>query len=164
MLERAEQLAAVLRSQPLERVLCHTDLHAWNILHGPQCGLHIIDWDDPLLAPKERDLMFIGGGVGGIWNTPREEALFYQGYGLTDINLIALAYYRYERILVDVVEYSQQLLPETSKTSGIFPVRETFMVSQADRERGLHQFTAAFMPGHVVGIAFQTDQRLKEAV
>jgi spectinomycin phosphotransferase len=130
-----------------EWVLC--DLHAWNILHGSPGGLQIIDWDDPILAPKERDLMFIGGGVGGIWNTPGEEALFYQGYGAPDLNLTALAYYRFERILVDVVEYSQQLL---STTTGF-----------ADRERGLRQFTAAFLPNDVVAIAFQTDQRLKVA-
>jgi spectinomycin phosphotransferase len=167
MIERAESLAESLRTpgKPAptaesegpkgapkvleqERVLCHSDLHAWNILHSPQGGLHIIDWDEPILAPKERDLMFIGGGVGGIWNTPREEALFYRGYGETDIDLTALAYYRFERILVDVVEYSRQLL----SASG----------ASADREIGLRQFTAAFLPGHVVAMAYRTDQRLKE--
>jgi spectinomycin phosphotransferase len=148
MIERAESLAETLKVSGQERVLCHSDLHAWNVLHRPQGGLKIIDWDEPLMAPKERDLMFFGGGVGGIWNTRREEALFYRGYGETDINLSALAYYRYERILVDVVEYSRQLL----YTSGDSP----------DRQRGLRQFTAAFLPGHVVEMAWRTDERLKE--
>jgi spectinomycin phosphotransferase len=118
MLERADSLATDFRSLPLDcqgrqdfgslGVVCHTDLHAWNVLHSSS-GLYIIDWDAPLLAPRERDLMFFGGGVGGIWNTPREEALFYQGYGRVDIDLTALTYYRYERILVDVAEYCGQL-------------------------------------------------------
>ena len=30
--------------------------------------------------PKERDLMFIGGGVANVWNKPHEETLFYKGY------------------------------------------------------------------------------------
>ena len=42
--------------------------------------------------------MFIGDGVGGIWNSAPEEALFYQGYGQTEIHPAALAYYRFERI------------------------------------------------------------------
>ncbi len=28
-------------------------------------ALYIVDWDNPILAPKERDLMFIGGGQMG---------------------------------------------------------------------------------------------------
>lgn len=153
MTARAEQLAQALRSRPPSRlaqwVLCHADLHAWNLLHGPREGLYIIDWDNPILAPKERDLMFIGAGVGGIWNTPREAALFYQGYGGTEIDLTVLTYYRYERILEDVAEFSEQILSTTGET--------------VDRQRGLQQFSAAFLPNDVVEIAFQTDRRLKEA-
>ena len=168
MLERAESLATDFRGQATDfrslacpgwqargdfgslgkQVLCHTDLHAWNVLHSP-AGLYIIDWDEPILAPRERDLMFIGGGVGGIWNTRREEALFYQGYGKVDIDLAVLAYYRFERILVDVAEYCGQLLNTRA--------------GAADRERGLRQFTAAFQPDHVVEIAFRTDRRRAEA-
>jgi spectinomycin phosphotransferase len=87
------------RSRPLEPVLCHSDIHAGNLLLTSDGDLYIVDWDNPILALKERDLMFIGGGVAGIWNKAREEALFYQGYGSSDINLIALTYYRYERII-----------------------------------------------------------------
>jgi spectinomycin phosphotransferase len=139
VIERAEALGKVFPSRPLERVLCHTDIHAGNILLEANGGLHMIDWDDPMLAPKERDLMFIGGGVGGTWNTPREEALFYQGYGGKDIHPDILGYYRCERIVIDVVEYSRQLL---SKSEG-----------GADRERGLEKFSSMFLPGQVLEIA-----------
>jgi spectinomycin phosphotransferase len=41
-----------------------------------------VDWDHPNLAPKERDLMFIGGAQGFIGHAPQEEeTLFYLGYG-----------------------------------------------------------------------------------
>jgi spectinomycin phosphotransferase len=97
---RAERLAAVLLSRSPEFVLCHSDLHAGNILIDANGALYIVDWDNPILALKERDLMFIGGGQFGARRTPREEeTLFYQGYGQTQTDPIALAYYRYERIV-----------------------------------------------------------------
>jgi spectinomycin phosphotransferase len=40
--------------------------HAGNVVVGADNELTIVDWDEPILAPKERDLMFIGGGVDGI--------------------------------------------------------------------------------------------------
>lgn len=145
VMERAEELANILQSQSLERVLCHSDIHAGNLLLEANGALHMIDWDDPILAPKERDLMFIGGGTGGIWNTAREEAMFYQGYGGKDINLTALTYYRYERIVTDIAEFSQQIL--TAKEGG------------ADRERSLQKFNSIFLPNQVLEIAYQTDQK-----
>jgi hypothetical protein len=50
-------------------------------------------WDDVLPAPKESDLMFIGGGIDEIWKMEREVDVFYEGYGTTELNLAALAYY-----------------------------------------------------------------------
>ncbi len=147
IIERAEEIRMALQPQPLNQVLCHSDLHAGNLLLEESGDLHIIDWDDPIIAPKERDLMFIGGGIGGIWNTPREEALFYQGYGQKDINLAALTYYRYERIVTDIGEFSQLIL---SSTEG-----------GADRERSLQKFKNIFLPDQLLEIACQTDQILK---
>jgi spectinomycin phosphotransferase len=115
LVARTEELASGLRSKPLEFVLCHTDIHGGNILISDTDGFHvvIVDWDNPLLAPKERDLMFIGGGIDEIWKGEREEALFYEGYGKTEIDLAALAYYRYERIIEDLAVIGEQLLLTT---------------------------------------------------
>ncbi len=97
ILTRAGQLAKELIQQPPVSCLCHGDIHAGNILIDTTNSLYIVDWDTLVFAPKERDLMFIGGGVGGAWRTDHEIEWFYQGYGQTDINLIALSYYRFER-------------------------------------------------------------------
>jgi spectinomycin phosphotransferase len=60
---RAEQLAARLQTRSLEYVLCHADIHAWNLLIDANATLYIVDWDTLILAPKERDLMFVGAGL-----------------------------------------------------------------------------------------------------
>jgi len=122
--------------------LCHSDLHAGNVLVGDNDRISIVDWDTLILAPKERDLMFIGGGVGHVWNQPQEEALFYEGYGLKDIDLVALAYYRYERIAKDVLEFRDQMFDATA--------------SAEDREEGLRQMQSQFLPGDVVAIAHRS--------
>lgn len=146
LVERAEQLASELQSKPLELVLCHTDIHGGNILIGDNDELYIVDWDNPILAPKERDLLFIGGGIDEIWKSEREEALFYEGYGKTEINLVALAYYRYERIIQDLAVIGEQLL--LTDEGG------------TDRERSYGWFTSNFEPGQTIEIAQKTDRLL----
>ena len=110
LVQRTEQLAAELHSKSLELVLCHSDVHARNMLITADDQLFIVDWDNPILAPKERDLMFIGGGIDNIWKSERDQALFYEGYGRPDIDLSARAYYRYERVIQDLADYGAQVL------------------------------------------------------
>jgi spectinomycin phosphotransferase len=142
LIERAEQLASELQSKPLELVLCHTDIHGGNILISNTGELYIVDWDDPILAPKERDLMFIGGGIDEIWKSEREIAMFFEGYGKTEINISALAYYRYERVIEDLVVICEQLL--LTDEGG------------TDRERSLGWFRSNFEPGSTIEIAEKT--------
>ena len=142
LVERAERLASELQSNPPELALCHSDIHGGNILISNAGELYIVDWDDPILAPKERDLMFVGGGIDSIWKSKREEAVFYEGYGKTEINLVALAYHRYERIIEDLVVICEQLL--STDEGG------------ADRERSLGWFRSNFEPGSTIEIADQT--------
>lgn len=147
IIRRAEDLAAILQTQTREHVLCHTDIHMGNLLLGDNRKLYIVDWDQPILAPKEQDLMFIAGGVGGMQNTPeQEEAWFYAGYGQSAVNPIALAYYRYERIVQDFVEFCEQLL--CSNEGG------------EDRLNSLHQFTSQFLPANVIDMAYRTEKML----
>ena len=145
LIGRTEELASELQSQPLEMVICHTDIHGANMLirtDGRPPVLYIVDWDAPLLAPKERDLMFIGGGIDYIWKSKRDEALFYEGYGKTEINFAMLAYYRYERVIEDLVAYGEQLL--LTDEGG------------ADREEAYRRFTGNFEPGETIEIAENT--------
>ena len=140
-----EQLAEIVGKRPLPNVLCHSDIHAWNLLISQEGALYLVDWDDPILAPKERDLMFISAGLGNIWRTPREEALFYEGYGSAQINQDILAYYRCERIIQDIAAYCEQIF--LSDEGG------------ADREVALRQLASNFLPDSTIEIAMNSGRQ-----
>jgi len=146
MVDRAEQLAEKIQRHPSEFVMCHSDIHAGNVLMDENDTVYMVDWDDPIMAPKERDLMFIGGGVANVWKNPDEEKLFYKGYGRTEVDRSILAYYRHERIVEDIAIYVQEVL---LKASG-----------GMDREEMCGHFMAMFEPNGVVDLAFKTDDRL----
>jgi spectinomycin phosphotransferase len=146
---RAERLIQALEARSLEFILCHSDIHAGNILIDVNDAFYIVDWDDPILAPKERDLMYIGGGLMGDGHTPQEEeTLFYRRYGQTQIDPIALAYYRYERIIEDIAVYCGQ----------IFATNE----GSKDREQSLQYLASNFLPNSVLEIAYKSDKTLSE--
>ena len=109
LVERAEELAFTIQKQPLDYVLCHADMHGWNLIIDKE-ALYIVDWDTLIFAPVERDLMFIGAGI---WDSgltaAEEESLFYKGYGQTKINQDVLAYYRFERIIQDIGDYCEYI-------------------------------------------------------
>ncbi|MCP4428148.1 MAG: phosphotransferase, partial [Chloroflexi bacterium] len=168
LINRTGQLAQMLQEQPLEFVLCHADIHGWNLLIDADNTLYIVDWDTLVFAPKERDLMFVGCGLGGNGHTlQEEEALFYQGYegagrfverghlvrpiaGETPALPIALAYYRYERIIEDIAIYCEQIF--VSDDGG------------ADRKQALTNLKSNFWPNGVIEIARQSDKTFGEKI
>ena len=143
LVDQAEFFSQKVQEQSPEFVLCHSDIHAGNVLIDGKGAIYIIDWDDPIMAPKERDLMFVGGGVGNVWNHQYEEELFYKGYGNTKINRTILAYYRHERIVEDIAVYGEAL----------------FLTPDGGEERLVmyKQFVSMFEPNGVVDKAFNTD-------
>jgi spectinomycin phosphotransferase len=111
LIEKFEKSKQALLHKPLEFVLCHADIHCWNVLIDDHSGaLHIVDWDTLIFAPKERDLMFIGAGLGDSGYTPAQEAeMFFAGYGHTASDSNAITYYRCVRIIEDLVVDCRQV-------------------------------------------------------
>lgn len=146
LLDTAELLGKNMPKESAKFVLCHADIHGGNVMLGKDDCIYIVDWDQPIMAPKERDLMFIGGGVANVWNNPHEEDYFYKGYGKTEINISILAYYRHERIIEDIAEYAQKII---------------FSEEEEDRSEMYQHFIAMFEPRGVVDIAFTTAEKLR---
>jgi len=145
LIRRAGRLALALQVQTPEYVLCHGDIHGWNLLVDAHNALYMVDWDTLVFAPKERDLMFVGSGLGGNGHTLREEEdLFYQGYGWVERSQTALAYYRYERIIEDVAVYCEQIL--LTDEGG------------EDRRQALAYLKSNFEAGGTIEIAYQIDK------
>ena len=94
-----EKLAAVLQSQSFQHVICHADLHPANLIRE-DANVFVIDWDEVMLAPKERDFIFI--------KEPQADA-FWEGYGKREINWLLLSYYLWERVIQDVIVNAQDV-------------------------------------------------------
>ncbi len=140
IVDHSDSLADQLRRTSAPRVLCHADMHTWNVLLGSDDQLWLIDWDEVILALKERDLMFIAGGIGGDGVGPQETDWFLQGYGEPAIDPKALAYYRYAWAVQDMAADGEQVFfaPDSS---------------QRARSAAVRAFMNLFEPGQIVEIA-----------
>ena len=114
--DETRALAARAAALDAPRVLCHGDIHPGNLLADGAGGLHVVDWDAPIAAPRERDLMFvISEEFGDHPINPAREALFRHGYGRYPVGDALLSYYRCERRLDDIAQFLATVLdPGTS--------------------------------------------------
>ncbi|MFZ5882041.1 MAG: phosphotransferase [Chloroflexota bacterium] len=142
LVDRAERLARELQARQPEFVVCHSDLHAGNLLITASDDLYIVDWDAPILACRERDLMYAGGGQFGGRRAPQEEErLFYAGYGPAQVDPAALAYYRCERIVQDLAVECEQILSGSG--------------AGGDRAQAFEYLKSNFLPNGALAIAKQ---------
>jgi spectinomycin phosphotransferase len=142
LVERADRLGRRAARSPSRPVLCHADLHTWNVLVDADRRLWIVDWDEAVLAPRERDLMFVVGGIGHGLVGPADTERFFRGYGQTSLDPGLLAYYRCAWAVQDVAAYGEQALltPDVG--------RET-------RRAAVAGFKDLFEPGNIVGLALE---------
>lgn len=136
---RTEELGQRLQQQSLGFVLCHADIHTANILLDQEHRLFIVDWDETILAPKERDLMFVVGDP--------EEGLFFKGYGQTEIEPVALAYYRYEWVVQEIGDFGERVF-----------LRQD--LGEETKKEAVQGFVELFQPGDVVEGAYASEAKL----
>jgi len=144
LVDRADALGHQLRQRSAPLVLCHADLHTWNLLLDTSQQFWIVDWDETILALKERDLMFVVGGIGADQVRRHETACFLQGYGDAALDPVALTYYRYAWAVQDMGAYGEQVffLPD---------------LAQETRHDAVEGFVDMFEPGSIVAIALGSD-------
>ena len=117
----------------------------WKRSRRRRWPLTIVDWDNPVFARKERDLMFVGAvwaAYGPIPARPNGSS----ADGPADIDLTAIAFYRYERIVVDIAEYGQRIFDPEGRTE--------------DRQRSLRKLASGFKPNNVLDMAHRSYRAL----
>ena len=131
MLARSEALGVELASRPFDRVLCHGDIHAANLLAADDGTAWLVDWDAPIIAPRERDLLFIIGSRIARTVELYEEAWCFEGYGAVTVDQEAIVFYRYEQFMEDIAAVAASVLgshdtSETSRASEVDIAEEYF--------------------------------------
>jgi spectinomycin phosphotransferase len=144
LVKRAGTLGRHLQRASGPRVLCHADMHTWNVLLDSNQQLWLIDWDEVVLALKERDLMFVVGGIGGDRVGRRETAWFLQGYGDSAIDPGALTYYRFAWAVQDMAAYGERVFSSQN-------------LSEDARRAALQGFIGLFEPGNIVPLALASN-------
>jgi spectinomycin phosphotransferase len=141
LLARTDAMAERLRAGPVVPVLCHTDLHTWNVLVDRAGDLWLVDWEEAMLASRERDLMFVvGGGLGRGLVSDDDTAAFFEGYEPAPIDPELIAHYRLARAVEDLAADGEEL--------ALVPA-----VSDDDREAALRGLEILFEPGATVDLA-----------
>lgn len=139
IIERTQELGRRLWKQQPKFALCHGDPNTSNIFVTDQDKLYILDWDEVILAPRERDLMFFD-----------EAPAFWQGYdptGRYKPDLTALAYYKYEWVVQEIADFGGQVF--------------SLELNQSTKRHALAKFFQLFDPEDVVEIAYGADKALE---
>jgi spectinomycin phosphotransferase len=145
LLDRAEVLGRRLRDTEPPLVLCHADIHTWNVMIDTADRFWIVDWDEAVLAPRERDLMFVVGGIVRGLVGQREQGWFFDGYGPTAVDPLALAYYRYAWAVGDIGGFGES----------VFLIPDTGEVTKRD---AVAKLISLFDPGNIVALAYAADR------
>jgi spectinomycin phosphotransferase len=126
-----ETLAAALQLRPLPYVICHADLHPANLLRDTAGRVFVIDWDEVMLAPKERDFIFV---------REPQAAAFWDGYGQEAIDWVALTYFRWERVMQDLIEDARLVFRDD--------------LGEDTRADAARAFATSFAPGNNAAAAY----------
>lgn len=148
--QQVKILSAELRQHPPADVLCHGDAHAFNVLLDQTGHVWLIDWDEVVLAPRERDLMFqIGGVLSEAQVNAHQQDCFFEGYGTVTPDARRLAYYRCSWSVQDLAAFAAR-------------VRD-LNLSTPDREEAFGFLTASLGPHGIVTAALASVKSLTNA-
>ena len=135
------ELGARIRDRPDHPpfVLCHADFHAANVVLDAGGGIHVVDWDELVFAPRERDLMFVRGSVVAGVVADAEADAFEAGYGPVEIDRELLAWYRLDWAVQDIAGFAAEVLFDPDRVPSTRPrARRVFedLFGPTDEVRG----------------------------
>ncbi len=144
LVQHADELGRQLARSSFPQVLCHADLHTWNVLVDAERRLWIVDWDAAVLAPKERDLMFVVRGIGHGLVRPRDTDCFFQGYGEATPDRRLLSYYRTAWAVQEIGAFGEEALLSPN-------------LGEKSRRAAVAGLMIQFEPGNIVDMARESD-------
>jgi len=122
LLARLKELADLSRARTQDlassNVLCHTDIHRWNLLIDADDVLTIIDWEGAKLAPAEHDLFAFNGD-----DFPAFLEAYLRAGGVRDLHAETFGFYFYRRNLEDLTDYIVRILYENDDAQSAMDVR-----------------------------------------
>lgn len=107
-IDKVEKLSAKISNETLSFVLCHTDVHGWNLMQSDR--LILTDWEGMKLAPPEADLFAFIGNL--FWHNCSDEfmKIYHTIHTDFEINLEVLDFYQTRRRIEDICAFAQGLL------------------------------------------------------
>ena len=99
-LREYDRLAARVRRSSGSWVVTHGEPHRANVIRDPRGGVHLVDWDTTLIAPRERDLRMVLDRELTGWNE------YVGAAGAVSLNQEALELYRRWWDLADTAIYT----------------------------------------------------------
>ena len=124
-------------------VLCHADIHKANIIIDQRQAVHIVDWDEAIIAPKERDLMFFAADG----HPPEASDAFSRGYGRLNADPVGLAYYRYDWLLQEFCDNGERVFLADA-------------LGEREKQHALDEFKRLFAEGDVFDLAVQAYRQI----
>lgn len=107
-LEVLKGLAQELKDSSPPCVLCHTDVHGWNLMQSDR--LILIDWEGLRLAPAESDLFSFSDGFFFDYAGEAFFPRYAKARGGSVINETAMRFYRLRRRLEDIAEFANSII------------------------------------------------------
>jgi len=105
-LETMGELQRRLRRKNLEFVNCHGEPSPGNVLSSNSGEVYLLDWDDPIFAPKEKDLLFFKDNIGPVM---RGYSSFSKD---NNIDQDVMEFYGHMWNLGEIVDYGGKILFE----------------------------------------------------
>ena len=105
-LETLDELQRKVRRKNLEFVNCHGEPSPGNVLTSNSGEVYLLDWDDPIFAPKEKDLLFFKDNIEPV----------RKGYSLfskdNNIDQDVMDFYGHLWNLGEIADYGSKILFE----------------------------------------------------
>ena len=115
--EILKQYAKELPEENLHFVLCHTDLHGWNLIQADK--LFLLDWEGLKLAPAEADIFSFTEGYFFDYAYDSFMNIYQHMFPNYIVNQKAITFYRIRRRLEDITEFAKSILFDNRSESDI---------------------------------------------